>query len=291
MSYRSGKRMHKLYVLWVALGVCLLSAALTGCALFARKTPEVTPTLAPTSPPQPPSQTRVKEWVQTSAADFGTGEREGLAISDADGGELHLAAGAQTGVYTSTIVDAGMVFNAIVPRWQVDTPADASMQIEVRVYSAGQGWSAWVAFPDATMDPEGKQYSPETPLMLLGGERFQYRATLASTADQGSPVLREITLIYMDTSVGPTTIQAKAFTTMGQPARGVPQPAVISREGWDQRLYGRAGCPVGARHLLLSRRDPRVGGYRLQLPGGPLWQHLPGTLWRTGCDCRARLQL
>ena len=214
-------------------GVCLLGAALTGCALFARKTPEVTPTLAPTSTPQqPPSQTRVKEWVQTSAADFGTGEREGLAISDADGGELHLAAGAQTGVYTSTIVDADMGFNAIVPRWQVDTPAQASTQIEVRVYSAGQGWSAWHAFSDATMDPEGKQAYPETPLMLLGGERFQYRATLASAADQGSPVLHEVALIYMDTSVGPTTMQAKAFTTMGQPARGVPQPAIISREGW-----------------------------------------------------------
>ena len=85
LSYRSGKRTRTLYVLGTIWGVCLLGAALTGCALFTRKTPEVTPTLAPTSTPQqPPSQTRVKEWVQTSAADFGTGEREGLAISDAD---------------------------------------------------------------------------------------------------------------------------------------------------------------------------------------------------------------
>ena len=157
MSYRSGQRMRTLYVRGVVLGVCLLSAALTGCVLFGRKTPEVTPTPTAT-PQQPPSQTRVKEWVQTSAADFGRGEREGLAISDADGGELHLAAGAQTGVYTSTIVDADMFFNAIVPRWQADTPAQASTQIEVRVYSAGQGWSAWVAFSDAATDPEGKQY-------------------------------------------------------------------------------------------------------------------------------------
>ena len=206
------------------------------------------------SPDYPPtSGARAEEWTQTTTTDFGGGTLDGLQIEDRAGGELVLAEGAERGTYVSPVVDAGFSLNAIAPRWQAELPEGSSVEIEVRVQTARKGWSEWYPFDQMAVQaeqggrdaadrnpadrnpldeslPDGNlstQYS-ETPLMLSDGRQFQYRATLQGRA----PVLHAVTLIYLDTSVGPTTVQAKAYAAQGQPANGVPQPSIISRAGW-----------------------------------------------------------
>jgi hypothetical protein len=191
----------------------------------------------------PASGARAEEWTQTTVADFGEGTLDGLQIVDQAGGELVLAEGAERGTYTSPVVDAEFSLNAIAPRWQADLPEGSSVQIEVRVQTVRKGWSEWYSLDQmavraeqagrnlADANPAGANPAAlyaETPLMLSDGRQFQYRATLQGPA----PVLHAVTLIYLDTSVGPTTVQAKAFAAQGQPANGVPQPSIISRAGW-----------------------------------------------------------
>ncbi|HUT20322.1 MAG TPA: N-acetylmuramoyl-L-alanine amidase [Anaerolineae bacterium] len=186
----------------------------------------------------PTSGARAQEWTQTTATDFRGGTLDGLQIEDRAGGELVLAPGADQGTYTSPVVDAAFCFIAIAPRWQADVPEDSSVQVEVRVQMARKGWSEWYSLDPVLLRTEQADRSPadksptalypETPLMLSDGRQFQYRATLQGS----SPVLHAVTLTYLDTTVGPTTVQAKAFAAQGQPANGVPQPAIITRAGW-----------------------------------------------------------
>jgi hypothetical protein len=186
------------------------------------------------SPDFPPVRGfRSRDWTQTTVADFSTGEMANLTVTDVADGELRLSPGATTGVYTSTTVDADFPFNAIVPHWRADGSQHGTIRVEVRLYTAQDGWSRWYPFDDATWTAEEARFYPETPLMVSNGQQFQYRVTMTAPSGQGSPVLHEMTVTYMDTVTGPTTAQAKMMAIVGvATAEGVPAPAIIPRTAW-----------------------------------------------------------
>jgi len=186
----------------------------------------------------PPGQAmNVMEWVQTLAHDFASGETANILVTEDGGGALRLSSGSLTGVYTSTIVAVGFPFNAVVAHWDADLPAGTSMRAELRVFATGTGWSDWHSMDGVEWSVEKGQFYPQSPLLLADGRQFQYRVTMAVQlpGEPGavSPVLREMTVTYMDTHEGPTTLQAKAMAQAGLPtAGGVPKPGIIPRIGW-----------------------------------------------------------
>ena len=176
---------------------------------------------------------RSHDWTQTTAADFGTGEATGVIVTDLAGGELRLAPGVTSGVYTSTVVVAAFPFNAVAPHWRAVVPEGSALRVELRVYTAGDGWSPWYPFDDADWIAAPGLFYPETPLLLSGGQQFQYRVTMTATVGSQTPMLDEVTITCIDATAGPTTSQARVAAQPGQvTAQGVPQPTVIPRDGW-----------------------------------------------------------
>ena len=211
---------------WV-WGLLMALAVLVGCRPGPGKTPTPTP-----EPDLAPVGFSSQDWIQTSVADFESGSPENLEIVDQAGGEFRLARGQPAGVYTSIEVAAEFSFNAIVAHWRAEMPRGTTMQVELRVQTE-EGWWPWHPVSDAEWIEEQQQFYPETPLLLVGGRGFQYRVTMTSSPSGASPVLDEMTLTFMDTSLGPTTAQAKLQVKVGEAtADGVPQPGIIPRAGW-----------------------------------------------------------
>jgi len=177
-----------------------------------------------------------QDWTQTTAADFETGEMAGLAITNLAGGELRLAPGATTGVYTSAVIAPSFPFNAIAPHWQAVVPDSSVLRVEMRVSTASDGWSPWYPFDEADWIAAKGQFYPETPLLLSEGQQFQYRVAMTAVVVGQSPILDEMTVTVIDATAGPTTSQARTAAHSGQvTTQGVPQPPIIPRseDGWD----------------------------------------------------------
>ena len=176
-------------------------------------------------PPPAHAQTgsvRSQDYTQTTVADFAAGQKYGVIVTDLAGGELRLASGVTSGVYTSTVLSAHFSFTAVVPHWRAVVPDGAALKVEMRVHSTSNGWSDWHIFDE--IDEHEKQFYPEMPLLKPDSEQFQYRLTL--TAAGQTPILDEITLTVIDASAGPTTSQARTAI------QNAPQPAIIPRSGW-----------------------------------------------------------
>ena len=206
--------------------------------------------------------TRGANWVQTTAADFGAGTSQGIQVTREGDGELDLAAGETTGMFTSTIGTAAFPFNAVGAHWSAEVHPGAQLAVAVRVSSDGVVWSPWQEIFEIEQDQEGRFYG-ENLIMTEGGRYLQYRITLLQTSEvlQGdltqqtaskssdfaieksysrprrsnhthSPKLSEITLTYIDSTAGPDLAEAKAAAQGGVSAQGVPQPPIIPRSGW-----------------------------------------------------------
>lgn len=176
---------------------------------------------------------RSYDRTQTTTADFETGEAFSVVVADLTGGELCLAPGATTGVYISTVMTSPFPFNAVAPHWRAVVPEGAALQVEMRVFTASDGWSSWYPFDDIDWIDAKDEFYPETPLLLSGGQKFQYRLTLTAAVAGQTPILDEMTVTAIDATAGPTTAQAKAAIQSGQIIiQDVPQPAIISRAGW-----------------------------------------------------------
>lgn len=176
-------------------------------------------------------RTRSGEWTQSRAVQFAAGQRENVIVTTQAGGQVQLAPGAVAGTFTSLAFTPAFAFDSLAAIWDAELPQGSSLQVDLRAFAGAQGWTPWKPLINVEWIPNKGRYAPEAPL-ILSGERLQYRVRMQAGAG-GSPALREITVIYMDTSVGPTTTMAKRRTEVGPPtAQGVPKPPIITRAGW-----------------------------------------------------------
>jgi hypothetical protein len=180
--------------------------------------------------------------VQSDASDYAAGNGENVRITSASGGALCLSPGATRGTYTSPAVSAAFPFNAIAPSWRAHVPSEAALEIELRTRAVGDSWSRWLPVEPLYAGTGQSTFHAEVPLLVTGGHWFQYRLTMLAPSRQArgsagecaaSPVLSEIAVAYYDTSIGPTTAQAKRMSTAGSVEdQGAPQPRIIPRAGW-----------------------------------------------------------
>lgn len=205
--------------------------------------------------------TRGDDWVQTTAADFEAGTSQGIRVTREEDGELRLAAGETTGVFTSTVGKAAFPFNAVGVHWSAEVPPHSQLSVAVRVSLDGVDWAPWYKIIEVERGQDGRFYG-ENLIMTEGGRYLQYRLTLegppspnpslggrgnmllplvepALSLPKGggwegvdSPKLSEITLTYIDSTAGPDLAEAKAAGRSEVAAQGVPQPSIIPRSGW-----------------------------------------------------------
>jgi hypothetical protein len=207
--------------------------------------------------------TRGDDWVQTTVADFEAGASRGIQVAWGGDGELCLAAGETTGVFTSTVGTAAFPFNAVGAHWSAEVPLGTQLDVVVRVSADGVAWSLWYDIIEVEQGQDGRFYGGNI-IMTEGGRYLQYCLTLLQTSEvlqddltqqiaskssdffaieklysrprrsnhTHSPKLSEITLTYIDSTAGPDLAQAKAAARREASTQGVPQPSIIPRSGW-----------------------------------------------------------
>ncbi len=79
--------------------------------------------------------------------DWLAGEMEGLVFSENYPGSLELKKEedgyVEEGIYTSPVITTTYPFTSMVPSWNVKTPGDSYVIVEVDVLIAGEEWSGW----------------------------------------------------------------------------------------------------------------------------------------------------
>lgn len=170
----------------------------------------------------------VKEgrWAQ-AGADFAAGQLTDLVASEAG---LTLAPGASEGSYLSPEKLADFPFNALGALWRVDKPQGTSLALEIRARRQGQEWSAWA--PMVEVDQLRGLDAPAVQPVMLAGTFIQYRVTLSTSDPSRRPQLRQMTIIYLDSTSGPNLAQARASAIAGPATNAVPRPPIIPRAGW-----------------------------------------------------------
>src|SRR5262249_31112995 len=122
----------------------------------------------------------------TKVADWESGTRDGLLISNNADGELRLAEGGKQGVFTSKIIRTDFSYNAVGGVWRADVPKGTSLKLEVRggptPNEAELG--PWQALPagDARSQSDDGALALESVRPFLAATAFlQFRATLGAT--------------------------------------------------------------------------------------------------------------
>ncbi len=174
------------------------------------------------------------------------GHVDGLVVTSTG---LSLAEGEAEGRYTSGVIHSPLAFTTdIVPLWAVNLPQDTEMQLETRLSrDGGASWSEWLENPEAFYPVRDELHSGH--LIWAGSDQatLQFRVVLRSLVSGVSPGLSSVTLVFSDTSQGPTDgeiASQMASISSAVDVCPVSKPAVVSRTDW--------GCPDGQR----SRRPP-----------------------------------
>jgi len=197
------------------------TGSFNGPTVRVRGTALPTPTPAPTPP-----GTLASQWSQTTQQDFRDGSFFQTICTREDNGEIALQTGRTSGVYTSTVKLSPVNFVAVGSKWQASVPAGSVLTIEVRSSLDANTWSNWVALQlmDAQREEARVSYGE---LVYLSGPFLQYRLGLATRQPGSSPVLRALSLIFIDSQRGPSAAQALSASTAAPGG-----PTIISRAGW-----------------------------------------------------------
>ncbi|MBI2909482.1 MAG: N-acetylmuramoyl-L-alanine amidase [Chloroflexi bacterium] len=203
-----------------------------------------TPGLVPETGPTPGEQTRSGVWTQATAADFSSGQLSAVTLKESPDG-LVLDLGARLGSYLSATKRADFPFNAVAATWKANLPLGSNLALEVRTSVDGATWSDWLRFN--VVDQYAGYDMNVSDLLLVHGARLQYRATMRRNEAGLSPELNEVTLTYIDSSAGPTLLQAKMAMALvdrgysyasAEPApsagfiTAVTRPTILSRAAW-----------------------------------------------------------
>lgn len=156
---------------------------------------------------------------------------------------LRLPDGETTAVYTSPPITAPFPFNAVVPQWRATLPDGASLDVQLRTRTASGTWSKWQhirAHGDWSMPGEALAIGDmvTVPGIDRRHDHVQLKISLSQIGNV-TPQLHEITIVYIDSTSGPTVEQMVAQQRARDAARGerpqsdtYPRPTIISRDVW-----------------------------------------------------------
>jgi hypothetical protein len=173
------------------------------------------------------SQTHSGTWHLSTRSDFATGTLAGLALIGEPDAALVLLPDRAQGDFISSAQPADFRFMAVGVQWQGDLPPGSDVRLWLRTSDDGQTWLDWIKVPAADMQ-RGTPSDHWSELVFATGQWLQVKAEL--TGDGLNAIsLDELTVVYIDTTAGPTAVEARRYAEPSAPAG---TPAVISRAGW-----------------------------------------------------------
>ncbi len=195
------------------------AAATDGAAATtAARAPEATSSPVPppaTAAPQAPSRASSGRTAQSWAdgpAELSSGQATGLQLSG-EGARLAQGDGGygSGGELLSKPHEADFPFNNAVLSWNAEAPAGSSLRFELRV-RGDAGWSGWYAMGE--WRPEGGRsisgqgdangnVDVDTLKLTSTATALQYRVKLSSSSPIGSPLLRQLSVVYADMRKAP----------------------------------------------------------------------------------------
>ncbi len=194
----------------------------------------------------------IAELKLSKVEDWEAGTRTDLLVTNNNGGEVRLAAGANKGVFESGLLPINFRANAVGAYWRAVVLPGTQLVLEVRGGASGSQLGAWQPLNagDARSKSDDGAFAIESVRSLPSDTNFlQLRATFSTTVANASPELQELTLSYYNTQPGLAQITnqlrvpAVAGTTPLTPA-----PLIIPRQIWS------AGASVPANP---PRQQPR----------------------------------
>ncbi len=158
-------------------------------------------------------------------------------------------AGTLQSVYTSTPLGAPIPFNTLVPEWTADLPETSAIKLELRTGQSAEELGEWIEVHTAEdwTQPDDVVTVGDMLVVPLEDEKHevaQYRLTLTRESSAVEPLLRELRLVFIDSTAGPTAeemviAQKELNASLGldQPllaeqGAANPKPFVISRDIW-----------------------------------------------------------
>jgi hypothetical protein len=193
-----------------------------------------------TAQPPPP---QIGQSQLSTVAEWESGLRDGLLISNNDDGELRLAEGRTQGVFTSSLTKADFAFNAVGAVWRATVTQGTELKLEVRGGAADDQLGPWqplVAGDARSQSDDGALTIESVRPFPAASVLLQFRATFSSTVANASPVLSEMTLTYISSTAGPARPEGLPRVAASSSAATLtPPPQIIQRKDW-------AAIPTGA---------------------------------------------
>jgi len=167
-------------------------------------------------------------------------------------------------------------FNALAPAWEVDTPENTEIILQIRVSRDGQNWSEWKTVEeDEDGDAKDDVTSARTfgRLVVIEGEYIQERIIFRTNSLEKIPEVKNLEFTYIDSKEKLNLLEKilkniklgvkKVFAAGGVPKRPTDKPNICSRACWgaDEKL--RKWSPYYAplkkmvvHHTVTSNNDP-----------------------------------
>lgn len=167
-----------------------------------------------------------------------------LTNAQATAAGITLHDGNATGSYESAPLQSPLGHTTdMVLTWVADIPAGGDVTVAARFSTDGQTWEAWLPVPVEYQQAEQSLYAGPLVWVDRAAVYAQFKLTLQRGNAGDSPVVRQVTVVFNNTSEGPNVAQAVAKAqeqlTGLSSAGSCPKPNVISRTAW--------GCPDGQR--------------------------------------------
>jgi N-acetylmuramoyl-L-alanine amidase/Family of unknown function (DUF5719) len=186
----------------------------------------------------------------STVAEWQTGTREGLLISNNQDGELRLAEDRREGIFDSGLIKTDFPFNALGAVWRAEGPQGTSLKLEVRGGPTADQLSDWqpLVAGDARSQSDDGALTVESVHPFPSGSAFlQFRATFNTTVANASPVISEINLSYISAAVGPARPDGlpRVPAVSGAATLTTP-PRIVQRLNW-----------FNAPNVQIARQAPR----------------------------------
>ena len=212
------------------------------------------------------------EELSFSGEAFTAGNGTSFSVSAAG---LGIEQTAYTTIYTSPVIEAPIPFNVVIPQWIANLPDGSSLDVMIRTKTAVGEWSDWEhahTHGDWTLDEEELEIGELIAVPDGDGRHthIQYSISLSRYSSLTTPILQKFSLIFIDSTGGPTieemiAQQAAIDSAKGQRATddAYPRPTVISRDVWcvaddcdytEELVYSPATHMVV--HHTVSSNDP-----------------------------------
>ncbi len=228
--------------------------------------------------PQQDPAMHIGEKAFTSVVDWQAGATSGLLISNNHGGELRLDANQTEGRFLSRPFTTTFPINSAGAYWRSQLEERSTLHLEMRGRSTPPpsmnirdqelqdneaGWGPWqpiIAADARSQANDGAFCTPDVLSFPSDTTFLQFRARFSSTEANVSAVLNEITIVYLNTTQGPSVSPGLPVAPiLFGPHTLTTRPKHITRPTWSAKRVAAQPARTPPRGIILHQIDVTGG--------------------------------